>query len=703
MSTASKFTMFVLMILVSDVTAQNEHGNFREWFAKNGRSTVGILESFDLDRADPIVRIRKRDANIIEFSLNKLCDADQAFVRLQQINAEDRTQFELVADHIEALRTTPRSVAGILQQIAKDQNRSPYADVWSCIAYAAGDNDQEKAISACRAAIKRIKEQRNLDASRHARTLSAAYNNLGICYIKQRDGDSAAKQFVSALNELDYVPPILSHNISHLLEMKDKPGGLRLEHGSVVALQRALAGRRVLEPKKKMQLGWYYSLDLDVPQGLESELSVAGILSPDPTLELIGSGTGIVVAPGYVLTVRSAVTHPDRSAFLTTVGVPLDPVAGNAKYEDAKRSRSAQWKQLPARRVIVTLPEKKTVGGTDSIALTTTDWNESLFSSTESNSSTDGVESGTIRAGVGRDFLFGQSEGSDRTKTRSDSRTNRTETGVMNRRAVANSTNYVVIHPKQGPEEELAVLQVDGLRTRHLAFSTSEAATNDLFQIASFDRGPDMVRNGLKVAKGNILGQGTLTSELMASIPFSGGQRGAALHDSSFRAIGLAIDTKTGKDGIALSAASIRAWFEQNVKAASLTFADDAEPKRSMTDIVTATVPIFVWGKRSDTELEDPLYNQFFNDDNLIEMHVLRDQYCITCRGKGHVQCIMCKGQGDVQNGFKQIAAGVDPRTGRPILLNVPNMVACPTCNTGKRHLCPICRGSGENPGGPTP
>jgi hypothetical protein len=149
-----------------------------------------------------------------------------------------------------------------------------------------------------------------------------------------------------------------------------------------------------------------------------------------------------------------------------------------------------------------------------------------------------------------------------------------------------------------------------------------------------------------------------------------------------------------------LSASSIRAWFEENVKAASLSFTSE---QRDIKDIETATVPIFVWGKRSDTEIQNPLYNQFFNDDNLIEMHVLRDQYCIACRGKGNVTCTQCKGQGTVQNGLKEIITGTNPRTGQPITNRVVNMVPCPTCKTGRKHICPICKGNGENPGGSKP
>ena len=698
MSTVTRVLAIVLMFLWSEVKSQDQHNYFREWLAVDGRRLVGAIESIDLDRDDPFVRILVKGAVAIDIRLDKLSEVDQAYVRLQQINADDRQQFELVADHIEAIRATPQSVAGILQQIGRDRKLSPYASVWCCIANAAGDNDQEKGIVACRDAIRRINEQRKLDPSRHARTLSAAYNNLGVCYIKQRDGDAAASQFISALKELDYVTPILSHNIGHLLEMKDKPEGLRLEPKSVTALQRTMAGRRILEPRKKMQQGWYYSLDLDVPQGYENELSVAGVLSPHPTLELIASGTGIVVAPGYVLTVRSAVTHPDRSAFLTTVGVPLNPVTDKAKEKNAEIAR--QWKQLPVRRLIVTLPETKIVGGTTSVAVSTSEWNANSFGVTESDNTSKSTISESSVTGFGSDSSFSQGSGGSNTMAKGRSANSTTETGVVNGRTCFDSTNYIVIHPKDGPEKELAVLQVDGLRTRHIAFSDQSPKTNSLFQIASFERGPEMLRNGLKVEKGKILGQGKLPSELRTSIAFNGGQRGAALHDPNFLTIGLACNTTTGKDGIALSASSIKAWFEKNVKAASLTFASN---ERDIKEIETATVPIFVWGKRSDTEIQNPLYNQFFNDDNLIEMHLLRDQYCIACRGKGHVPCTQCSGQGVVQNGLKPIVVGTNPRTGQPITTNVINMVPCPTCKTGRRHVCPICKGKGENPGGPNP
>lgn len=672
----------LLIIVASQAHAQGQSNYYREWLSKDGRRLVGSLDSIDLESDEPTIRLVNKDSETKEFKLDLLSHADQAYVRLQQINAEDREQFELVADHIEALRSTPRSVAGILQQIGKSYRLAPYAGVWCCIAYSAGDNKPDKGIAVCREAIKRIAEQRKFDASRHSRTLSAALNNLGVCYIKQRDGNAAANQFVAALAELDYVPPILAHNIRHLLEMKEKPSGLKLENKWVVAMQSSMADRRVLEPRKKMQQGWYYSLDLDVPPGLENELSVAGVLSPDPTLELIASGTGIVVAPGYVLTVRSSVTHPDRSAFLTTVGVPIESKARQVKEKDSGDVR--QWKQIPARRLIVTQPEKQETGGTDSFANTTSNWTTATFS-----------EADTVAATLSPDeAIYG---------TVDNTRSAGIKTGVMNSRTVANSTNYIIIHPKKGPEEELAVLQIDGLRIKPITFSNDEVPTGHACRVTSFERGPEMLKNGLRPATGKILGKGDLDAELRVDIPFNGGQRGAALYDRNFLALGLACTTKSGKDGIALSAHSIRAWFEQNVKAASLNFADDDALKRAERDVQDATIPIFVWGKRSDSLLQNPLYNQFFNDDNLIETHVLRDQYCIACRGKGNVPCTQCKGQGAVQNGIKQIRQGTNPRTGQALLANVPNMVPCPTCDGNTRHVCPICRGSGENPGGPNP
>lgn len=195
-----------------------------------------------------------------------------------------------------------------------------------------------------------------------------------------------------------------------------------------------------------MQQGWYYSLDLDVPQGYENELSVAGVLSPHPTLELIASGTGIVVAPGYVLTVRSAVTHPDHSAFLTTVGVPLNPVTDKAKEKNAEIAR--QWKQLPVRRLIVTLPETKIVGGTTSVAVSTSEWNANSFGVTESDNTSKSTISESSVTGFGSDSSFSQGSGGSNTMAKGRSANSTTETGVVNGRTCFDSTNYIVIHPK---------------------------------------------------------------------------------------------------------------------------------------------------------------------------------------------------------------------------------------------------------------
>ena len=88
MSTVTRVLAIVLMFLWSEVKSQDQHNYFREWLAVDGRRLVGAIESIDLDRDDPFVRILVKGAVAIDIRLDKLSEVDQAYVRLQQINAE---------------------------------------------------------------------------------------------------------------------------------------------------------------------------------------------------------------------------------------------------------------------------------------------------------------------------------------------------------------------------------------------------------------------------------------------------------------------------------------------------------------------------------------------------------------------------------------------------------------------------------------
>jgi len=117
----------------------------------------------------------------------------------------------------------------------------------------------------------------------------------------------------------------------------------------------------------------------------------------------------------------------------------------------------------------------------------------------------------------------------------------------------------------------------------------------------------------------------------------------------------------------------------------TLTKADNEARLRS------AVVPIFVWVHRSGTDRNNPIYSKFENTENAMDRFVLRDRWCFKCGGDGQAQCASCNGAGTRQNGTKMVQTSVNPRTGQPIMWELPNMVPCQNCQGGKKIKCTFC------------
>jgi len=688
-------TSLVFSVFPSNCSGQ-EPDFFREWISKDGVKMEASLQSFDMEVKEPTVVLKKRNAKIVEAKLSAFSDADQNFVKLRQALSEDLLQFEQVVDNLDALRTTPNSVIESFLTFSRQYKTSPYANVYACVSLAAGQNNTEKAIKVGLEAIERIKAQRALDSSRHSRTLAAAHNNLAICFVKQKRAKTAAEHFVQALKYVERIPPVLAHNINSLVDASKMEFGLKLEPKERQALLDAKKDLKNLEPKRKMQAGWYYSLDLDTPNSLQNELSVAGALPPDYTLELIASGTGVVCAPGYVLTVKTTVVHPHRSASLATIAVPesLKQVTNNR--EDNQITR---WKLLPARQVIMTQQERIDISGSTTIADSVSDSSIEL----NSNSTTKESFSGSALT------ISDQSNNQGRSQSESLRERNRTTDSKgkiqSKTRAVSNTTNYVLTQLQPGVEQELAVLQVDQLNINAIVFSSEIPKANQGFSLFSFQRGPDMLQKDRSRSEGKFMAGTNESTTFLSSLKFSGGNRGAACFDEDFRVRGLAWSTqKTGNayTGVGFTADAIREWFAINVKAADLRFEDPDDLKKSEESILKATVPILVWGRRSENELSNPIFNEFYNDDNLVELYMLRDEFCMGCKGTGSRNCGTCVGQGEVQRGLKIIQTGVNPVNGQPLTAQVPNLVSCPSCSGARKILCTYCN-QGKVAGGPKP
>lgn len=685
MPNINRFACVFFILFVTPI----EHVHAEESFVREWQSEIGttVLAAFvNIDNQTNQVRLRKiDDGKEIALSLDRLSQVDQQYVLLQPMVREERDQFEKVSQHLEGLRTAPQTTIDILKAIAVAHPNSPYASVWGAVASGAGMNKVDDAIKQCKEAINRIKAQRKLDGSRHSRTLLSAYNNLAVCNIKNRNADEAARLFLEALALVDRTPPVLLHNMRFLSEISGVRGTLKLDDKYKSKLTIAIASRNLEDPKKKLQLGWYYSLDFDVPSALENELSVSGVHPPDHSLELIASGTGVVCAPGYVVTVNSAGVHPYRSASLATIAIP---------------NGASSWILKPAQRVFSTQPRKRITSGSDSVADSVSNWSEKTNynqnqKTSESNQSF-GIGSSVGGSGAttaNSNFNFGNSEANTRTTG------NRAAQGTSNTRTLSGTTNYTLTHPTDGTAEaELAILQIDGLRIEPCLFADEFPTPNSKVEILGYQRGPNMLKDGQQKFDGNVLNV-LKPNQFSIDTPILGGNRGSLCFDRSHRVIGFT--WKSGQKpigGYCYTTSALKNWFASTAQTADLKFADSTDNRLDEKRLHDATVPVLVWGRRSDVDMSNPIYNQFYNDDNLIDLFVIRDDWCFACGGDGKASCPTCFGQAKIKSGMRTDFLGNDPTTGQPITRTIPNMVTCPTCNGQKQILCTQCQ-RGRLPG----
>lgn len=137
-------------------------------------------------------------------------------------------------------------------------------------------------------------------------SLTSAYNNLGILSIKNHQGDTAAVQFVKAIQVNQNVPVVVRHNAMQLSELtNNKFAKLSLSDAHRRLLANAIGTSTVEGKHVKLPVGWLFALDVDVPPDDRSSAKYKGIDAPLGGMEIIAVGTGVVVSPGTVLTSRS--------------------------------------------------------------------------------------------------------------------------------------------------------------------------------------------------------------------------------------------------------------------------------------------------------------------------------------------------------------------------------------------------------------
>lgn len=694
-------------VLFSQVDADNA---FREWQSTKGSVIAGRLESTQLNAQNEqiaVITVLKKvssksdvpEETQIEVRLSDLSAADNKYIAAKRFIEQDKLQFDVVAQEIEALRNTEDSAIETLKTLSKQFKDAPYAAVWAGVALAAIKNDPQEAIEEFDDAIKRCKAQREFDKFRHRRTLIAALNNKAVALIKLKDEPKAAQLLVQALSLVERVPPVLVHNVNQLLERTSTRGfpKARQIRGSERE-QLILAKTRFPyeDVKKKMQAGFYYSLHMDAPSSSGNEFSVDQIEPPDESLELIATGTGIVIAKGHVLTVLPVVSHPSRSASLATVALPRG---------------DKRWVLRPATSVVAYQPKKRLSGGSSTSTIRSENVNSMSTGNSQSlSTSSSSVASSSARTSPPR-ILPGQVidanlgvRSSDNTRESVTSRSNESSAVNFGNSTSVTTTYSYVNSADSSPEAELAVIQIPGLDIAPITFLSSEVLNTEEISVLGFNRGFDMLTKGLGESKGVII-SGDHRKLTTALVP--GGSRGGpVVNKSSGDVLGIVWnslnDKRTGARGEFFDVSDVRLWLDANVQTVDLQPRDPADKDLDgrLKRIKAATVPILTWGKKSD--LSNSIYQSYYNEDNLINLFLVRDQWCFNCQGKGVLKCGDCRGKGDHQNGTVRVGNGVNPVNGVPMYQDVPNIVPCRTCESSGKLRCTFCK-DGKMPGGALP
>lgn len=564
-------TAFLVLLTLQTSSAVSQPP--REWQSSTGTTVVAQLVGQTAEKVQLI------DPNGKAYSLapEKLSDLDRRYLKLQEFVNSDIRQFEAVAKHIDAIKTTPQTTIEALTKLAKDYPVSPYASLWAGVATAVALNDTDRATIHFRDASRRIKEQQKTDPSRHRRTLISFHINLAICFLKKKDAESACEELVLAFELAKEPPSVLRHNGNQLAELTREGSGLKVPPALRNKLVASLAKAAAQPSKAELQTGWFYSLDLEPPESLGAELSLIGGEPPSKDLELIATGTGIVCATDHVLTVAKAVTHPYYKPQVLTAAVP------NAE---------GGWTLMPV-------------------------------------------------------------------------------------------TNCVMGDGKS----DLALLRVDRLPLKPVTFHESNEKVSGDVSILGFDRGADILKTGLKSETGSIKQSEEQSLVFRTTAAVDAGNRGGACVDSSWRVIGTnwQRSSEKGSRGECYSMNGIRDWMRLNASTITLNTTPAESPKEQRENLRKSVVPILAWHKN-----QSPLN---------LEFGVLRDEWCIACRGKSIVACRTCNGAGAIQTGTTKVQAAFNPINKTSNYIDVPTKKTCETCDGRGKVRCTFCE-KGKLPGG---
>jgi hypothetical protein len=687
-------TAVFLVVSASPFICAQDPSTMREWVAANGQLVRAQLISHSVENRRVVLKLDESEKTI-EMDLDKLSDSDQRYLSAKSFQPEDQRQFEMLGPHLESLRDTPDTTIEVLKEIGKNYPTAPYANLWAGVALSAGRNKPEDALKELIRARDRVLKQQAEDPTLHRRTLGAILNNMAICHIKLYKPDQAADKFLDALEQVERTPPILAHNIRLLREISENQrSSLEMNDTNKKKIVQALARLPIEDPKKKLQPGWYYTLEMDVPFGQGNELSVDGVLPPDISLELINSGSGLVIAPGYVLTAKPIVMNNMRPATFATVAVP---------------STKDRWVLKPARQVIVASPLKQVTGGTTSTSSTRQRVQGSTSESTSNGSislsrsaSNSGASSyGTVSTGQSgspaqrsETISLAVQQGFSDSVTRVDVESNSTTN--------SSSSSYKITEPSPGESgAELALLQIEKLGIEPVVFEELSMNESEKIAIGGYQRGQAMLKDGVRYTSGELCSDTNETTFTTTAL-VNGGSRGGPVVNKIFSIVGLAWnqprEKPRGERSIAFTVDEIRRWLGNHSGVDLRMGVLNSDPKQNKKILEMATVPVFSWGRRQD--FADPMFQKYYNEDSLVDLLVIRDQWCFACKGTSIRTCQNCNSNGRVRVGVEQVAYS-QTADGRTLYKPVPIDKPCGVCSGRHKLPCTECSGSGRLAGGP--
>lgn len=321
LSGSKAFVVLVLMVCSSIAVADDSPQPKQTWKTRVG--SYAIVASY-VSQSDSDVTLRKDDGTEVTVPKSRLAEENVAWLIRKQFEDDDRQSEEQTESMREGLITHHQPASGALISIHNLYKSSPIAGLFAGISLAAMENEPKKAITILTEAGRRIKAQREVDATAHHDTLVAILNNLAVCELMLGRPSPAANNLVLALGEAGQLANgAVVHNAKLLLQASDKRG----KEFVVAATALGDLRLRTVQAKPSHDLNRYNNLLVYTTQysgpnppselvGTPAEETTAAVPATDPAnpavaipttldgLQLLTLGSGFAIAENWVMTNR---------------------------------------------------------------------------------------------------------------------------------------------------------------------------------------------------------------------------------------------------------------------------------------------------------------------------------------------------------------------------------------------------------------